>query len=110
MLFPNADKGVVEMVKLTDYCLNEFHPRGRHKARVFRSALGLERSHAQTLYDAILLAARTQDATLGEVDQYGQRYVLDFEMTGPAGSARVRTTWMIRTGEDFPRMTSCYVL
>lgn len=26
--------------KLTGYCLNPEHPRGKHKARVFASALG----------------------------------------------------------------------
>ena len=32
---------IVDLAKLRDYCLNEEHPRGRHKARVFRSRLGL---------------------------------------------------------------------
>jgi len=31
----------VETRKLRDYCLSPEHPRGRHKARVFASALGL---------------------------------------------------------------------
>ena len=38
------------------------------------------------------------------------RYVLDFSMSGPAGEAQIRSTWIVRTGEDFPRLTSCYVL
>ena len=27
---------------------------------------------------------------------------------GPAGSAIVRTLWIVRTGEDVPRLTSAY--
>ncbi|MFI0608516.1 MAG: DUF6883 domain-containing protein [Anaerolineae bacterium] len=41
---------------------------------------------------------------------YGQRYVLVFEMVGLRGSAIVRSLWIVRTGEDIPRLTSCYVL
>ena len=37
----NGDRAIVELVKLRDYSLSETHPRGRHKARVFRAALGL---------------------------------------------------------------------
>lgn len=35
MKLPNGDRAVVDIVKLTDYCLSTTHPRGRHKARVF---------------------------------------------------------------------------
>lgn len=34
---PNADRAVVELRKLTGYCLSFAHPRGRHKAQVFAS-------------------------------------------------------------------------
>ena len=40
MTLPHAEAAVVEVVdprKLRDYCLNPNHPRGKHKARVFRS-------------------------------------------------------------------------
>lgn len=35
MKLPNADRAVVGLAKLRDYCLSPTHPRGRHKARVF---------------------------------------------------------------------------
>src|SRR5439155_22024804 len=34
MILPNADRAVVEMAKLRDYCLNLSHLRWHHKARV----------------------------------------------------------------------------
>jgi hypothetical protein len=106
MTLPNGDRAVVEVVKLTGYYLNPDHPRGRHKARVFAAALGLTADHA----DVLLAAARTEEATADEADEYGQRYSLDVIMEGPTGRARVRSTWIVRTGEDFPRLTSCYVV
>ena len=38
---PNAERAVVDIAKLRDYSLNPTHDVGKHKARVFRSALGL---------------------------------------------------------------------
>ena len=36
---PGGDKAVLDIRKIEDYCLSPIHPRGRHKARVFREAL-----------------------------------------------------------------------
>jgi len=110
MKLPQADFAVVEISKLTDYCLNPDHLRGRHKARVFAGALGLTRDHAEQLRDALLEAARTDEAMPTDQDEYGQRYVVDFRMNGPAGQAKVRSSWIVRTGEDFARLTSSYVI
>jgi hypothetical protein len=46
MQLPNAERAVIDIVKLTDYYLSPDHPRGRHKARVFASALGMTASEA----------------------------------------------------------------
>jgi hypothetical protein len=110
MKLPGGERAVVDIAKLQDYCLNPDHPRGRHKARVFEAALGLTKAAALVLRTALLEAARTGDASAAESDTYGQRYVLDFIMQGPSGEATVRSSWIVRTGEDFPRLTSCYVL
>ena len=110
MRLPHGEKAVVEVGKLRDYCLNPQHHRGRHKARVFARALGLTQADAELLRDALLIAATEADATPGERDEYGQRYVLDFPMSGPSGRATVRSNWIILEGETFPRLTSCYVL
>ena len=110
MRLPNADGAVVEIEKLRDYCLSASHPRGRHKARVFATALGITAENAEELRDAILSAVISEDATSTEGDEYGQRFVLDFTLSRQGRQADIRTTWMIRTAEDYPRLTSCYVL
>jgi hypothetical protein len=103
---------VVEIVKLRDYCLSDTHPRGRHKARVFRSRLGLTAADAERLREALLDAARGRQDDLRPTgaDEFGQRYVLDFPMTTPAGSATIRSAWIVLAGEDMLRLVSCYLL
>jgi len=88
MKLPNGDRAVVDMVKLTDYCLDPNHLRGRHKARVFASALGLTASNAGELRDALLKAARAEEAVPADQDQYGQRFVVDLTMARAAAKAR----------------------
>ena len=110
MKLPNGDRAVVDIAKLRDYCLNRGHPRGKHKARVFSTALGLTDVDAEALQSELADVAKTSEAMKSDADEFGQRYVIDFPMVGPTGSARVRCTWIIRTDEDFPRLTSCYRL
>ncbi len=110
MKLPNSERVVVDVAKLRDYCLNPDHPRGRHKARAFTAAIGLTADQAEELRDALLEAAHTEEAIATDQDEYGQRYVVDFTMNGPAGQARVRSGWIVRRGEDFARLTSCFVL
>ena len=103
---------VVEIAKLRDYCLSDSHPRGRHKARVFRSRLGLTANDAAMLRHALLDAAQNSQDQLQatDVDQYGQRYMLDFPMVTAAGAATLCSAWIVLAGEDVLRLTSCYVL
>lgn len=110
MQLPNAEQAVADIRKLRDYCLNLASPRGRTKARVFESVLGLTRTDAQELRQQLLRAAAEQECELGEEDEFGQRYTLDFVMETKAGKAWVRSGWIVRTDEDFPRLTTCYVL
>ena len=110
MKLPGGNRAVVEIAKLRDYCLNEQHPRGRHKARVFAATLGFTAADGDLLRAALLRAAKEGNAVAGEGDDYGQRYMLDFELTGPRGRATVRSSWIVLRGEGFPRMTSRYVL
>src|SRR5881628_665324 len=110
MKLPHADRAVVEFRKLHDYCLNPEHPRGRHKARLFKSALGMTADDTLELQRLLLSAAHTEDAVFLGADDYGQRYALDFTARRPSGTAVVRSLWILRVGEDFPRLTTCYIL
>jgi hypothetical protein len=110
MKLPNFERAIVDIEKLRNYCLSPEHPRGRNKARVFKAVLGLTDKNAEELRNALLSAARTNEVVPAEADEYGQRYVLDFVIKGTAGWGQIRSSWIIRKGEDFPRLTTCYVL
>lgn len=106
----NADRAVIEIEKLRGYCLSATHPRGKHKARVFVAALGITADDAEELKQAILSAVMIEEAMSTERDEYGQRFVVDFSMKRRGKEAAIRSSWIIRRGEDYPRFTSCYVL
>jgi hypothetical protein len=77
---------------------------------VFAAALGLTADRAEDLRAAVLAAVRAREASAVKQDMHGQHYVVDFPMTTPVGRALVPSSWIVRDGEDFPRLTSCYVL
>ena len=90
--------------------MNPIHPRGKHKARVFQSLLGITRNDAEILKSEILKGIANDDCLIGESDIHGTRYSVDIRIDIKGKSALVRTTWIVKNKEDFPRLTSCYVL
>src|SRR5438132_675147 len=107
---PDAERAVIDITKLRDYSLNLAHEKGKHKARVFQSALGFTAKDAGHLRRLLLDAVLTCEAKPGPPTLYGRRFVVDVEITGLRGPVTVRSTWMIRNDEDFPRLTSCYIV
>lgn len=109
MKLPNGDKAIVEIEKFTEYALNPDHPTGRHKAHVFEAVLGMTLKDAAYMQEMVADIAKTHQAEIETPTQYGQRYVIDFELTTGTGTAIIRSAWIIRNEEDFPRLTSCYI-
>ena len=101
----------VDIAKLKSYCLDSQHPRGKHKARVFEAKLGLTSDDAHLLREALLNAVRNREEhmQLVEKDDYGQRYLLDFDLTTDKGTAAVRSAWIVLSGETELRLTTCYL-
>lgn len=110
MKIPGGEFATVDLAKLRDYCLNPFHPEGKHKARVFTAMLGLSLSDLEFLRDQLLIAAEVLEAEVGVKDKYGDRYVIDFLLTNGLRRATVRSAWIIPSGKLIPHLTSCYVL
>ncbi len=106
----NADKATGVEDKLSNYSLNPEHKDGKHKARVFQSALGYEQSNAQGLAGQIRKGLKEQPAAPGLIDEFGDRFGVDIPVTGPKGPATVRTGWIYEPGSDVPRMTTARVL
>ena len=110
MKIPNAERAVVDIRKLRDYCLNPQHDKGKHKARLFTSLLGMDSDDAEGLRNILLEIVKTQDAQLGETDAYGQRYTLDFTLNWRSKQARIRSAWIIETGSEIPKLTTAFPL
>jgi hypothetical protein len=109
-LLPNGNLAIIDLRKIADYCLIDTHPRGRHKARMFRSALGIRGDDAAWLRDVLLEAVRTIEAQRVETDSWGDQWRLDMAVKRHGRSAVARTVWMVRAGEAFPRSISGWVL
>ncbi len=109
MNLPNGERAIVDIRKLRAYCLNPHHTRGRNKARVFAS-VGIRQSDAEELRTALLQAASNAEVRLGMLNSYGQRYVADFDLVRQNRIVKIRSSWIVLTGQDLPRLTSCYVL
>jgi Domain of unknown function (DUF6883) len=107
---PNAERAFVDIAELRDYSPDPVHPEGKHKARVFASALGLSRNDAGWLGGQLLSVAGTHECQLGRKTIHGQRYVQDFILAHRGKSALLRRVWNMRPTEDFPRLVTCYVL
>ena len=107
---PHAELAVVPAAKLRDYVLNPAHPQGGPKARVFAAVLGLTRADWQYLRDQLLAGVRVAPATPRGSTPWGQLYEVLVEVRGPGGrTARVRSGWIVRSGETRPHLTTAYV-
>jgi Domain of unknown function (DUF6883) len=109
MKLPNAQDAVVDLKKLTDYLLNPDHPRGKHKARVLEAKCGITVDHADLLRRELIEVAKQAEAKPTRTDTDGRRFVLEWNISGPRGTATLVTAWIVRAGENFPRFVSAYV-
>ncbi len=105
----NLERAYINLEKLTAYCLNEHHPFGKEKAIAFKSALGIGVNEAELLKDAILKGLWENDCSMRETDEYGERFTVIMKIRIFQKEANVTTGWIVRTGEDNPRLTSCYI-
>lgn len=102
MKVPHSEFAFIDENKLSGYCLNQFHPIGRHKARVFQR---VEISDSAILKELLLEAVCSEEAVLERVNEYGIFYCVSFYYN----RALIKSIWMIRKEETFPRLVTCYV-
>ena len=107
---PEASRAILDLQKIEDYCLNLAHPRGRHKARVFRETLGIDRDDAAWLRSEVLNAVRHCEAAELVRDEFGARWRVDVALGRQNCRVVIRTLWIVRTGEQVPRFVTCWVL
>ncbi len=108
MLLPHLEKATIDNTKLRNYALDPSHPEGRHKARVFFSALGLMAGDAEWLAGTILSNLRKSDAVLQNDTSWGAIYRVDMEIVYNHRRAMVRTGWICK--DEVVRLITCFVI
>ena len=110
MKLPNG--GHAELgTKLEDYVLNQRHRHGQHKAKMFEAVLGISAANKEILVRALLAAAATSNDVVSSGDNgYGQIYSIRFVLETPRARATILSAWIIRNNEDFPRLTTCFIV
>lgn len=95
--------------KLAGYALDRAHPRGRHKARVLSSALGIERTDWRYLRDQ-LIEGIVEAAVLGtRITPFGVLYEVMVLVDGLNGAtAPVAAIWIVEDDRR-PRLVSTWV-
>ena len=108
MKLPNSQKAVVDERKVREYLLSSSHPVGRFKARFFGS-IGFSAEAWSGFVEALQRLAVEGDAQVLDESEYGQKYVVRGRIGGPgARQTEVESVWIIRAGDDTPRLVTVY--
>ncbi len=108
MRLPNIANATIDIRKLRDYALNPNHPEGRHKARVFLSALGITASDSEWLASVILRNIAKANAVEAKSSVWGVMYQADLQIRHGHRCAKVRTGWLCR--DESATLTTCFVV
>lgn len=108
MNLPNGDRAVIPIEKLLGYCLNPNHTKGKHKARVFKSALGITADNVEQLVQLIQLAAIQGEVVQTQTTDFGQEFKLDWVIPDH-DALQLRTLWIIPHDSADPQLVSAFI-
>jgi hypothetical protein len=108
MKLPNGDRAIIPLEKLIGYCLNPDHPKGKHKARVFKSVLGITTENVEQLYELVQQAAVEGEVIQETVTSFGKEFKLDW-IIPETETIQLRTLWIVESELDVPRLTSAFI-
>ena len=94
--------------KIEEYSLNLNHQAGKNKAILFASKLGITLENAELLKQALKEAAINEDVVIQKTNEYGTHYNMKFWIQTEVGESLILAAWIVRSGENFPRLTNCY--
>ena len=108
MKLPNAHQAIVDERKVREYLLSSSHPVGRFKAKFFGN-IGFPPEAWQGFVTALQRLAAEGDAQVLEDSEHGQKYAVRGRISGAgARPAEVESVWIIRAGDDAPRLVTVY--
>lgn len=108
MKLPNGDVAEISLQKLISYCLNPEHPSGKHKARVFKSRLGIVAENAERLWELVQRAAIEGEVVQQNTTEFGQQFKVDWTVPDTDG-VQLRTIWEITSQNPNPRLISAFI-
>ena len=110
MKLPYGNQVVQQQItdKLTTYSLNFEHKDGKHKAHLFREKLGIVLENQEILLSALMSIAIHNEVVYQTKSEYGDKYLIDFDLTTEVGTSKIRSCWIVRFGETYPRLTTIY--
>ncbi|MFO0311307.1 MAG: DUF6883 domain-containing protein [Pseudanabaena sp.] len=108
MKLPNGDHPEISMQKILGYCLNFNHDKGKDKARVFQSGLGITSQDADKLVKLIQIAEVEGEVVQESNTKFGREYKVDWEIPN-IGGTELRTIWEVSIDSGYPRLISAFL-
>ncbi len=105
MKLPQAEAVQIDAHKIRAYLLSPTHPVGRFKARVF-AAVGFDDAKADDFIAEVRRIAVVGDVAEVEDFDYGRKYTVRGDLTGPTGSLAVVTVWVQEPGRADVRLVT----
>jgi hypothetical protein len=111
MLLPNSTavnrNHIAE--KVHNYCLNDNHEKGKHKALLFRHLLGITQENSEILTQAIFEASQNESAVFVKSTPYCDLYNIVFLIATSNGAASIRTGWCVHHETNIPHLTTAFI-
>lgn len=106
MKLPNLENAYIQPQKLTGYLLSETHAVGASKAKLLRT-FSFSKENVAMLEQELLSIAQTQEVQDFIPTEHGIKYVIDGDIETPQGrQLKLRTVWIIDTGQTTPRFVT----
>jgi hypothetical protein len=101
MKLPNQHEAVVAEIKIVGYLLNDVHPKGKSKAKFFKS-FGFSLEAWQTLAEALIRHAEEHEVVTITDTPLATIYTPD------GRNPFIRSVWAIDRDVTFPHLVSAY--
>ena len=113
-IFPESSKLNVDLKKLTEYALNENHPKGKDKAKLFKDLLSINKNDYLYLLAQIFLNFKFNNINdfvyeKIRIGDFGIQYQVDIPILGKNGKIKnIRTGWIIKDNSP-ATLTTLYI-
>ncbi|TZF82686.1 hypothetical protein FW774_14405 [Pedobacter sp. BS3] len=107
-LLPNYELAEIPDEKIYDHCLNPYHERGQHKAKIFRQVFGITIEHGELLKMAIFAQLGKFEVTAIRKNSFGVIYTVPLKISIFDKEAEIITARIVENNSLIPRFLTCY--